>query len=97
MAICKHLSGVDLDGNLVKVECIKHECNAYKNIPIKNVSTNESVDKWLCEDTWVLELLMDNTRHQIGTQAAVESFRNEMAKDNRAVLKLAYNEHLRVN
>lgn len=91
MSICPLLSGIDLEGNLVKVECLKHECAKYVNVVGKNPQTGQETNQWDCADTWVPLLLIENSNQQRGTAASIDSFRNEMAKDNRAVLQLAYN------
>lgn len=87
--ICPQLSGIDLDGKLVKVECLKHECPKYTQVMGSNPNTGQEISEWKCADAWVPLLLIENSMQQHQTGAAVESFRNEMASDNRAVLALA--------
>lgn len=96
MAICPALSGIDLDGKLVKQECIKHECSRYMNVIGADPQTGEQLNRWDCSDVWIPVLLIENSKQQRGTQAAIESFRNEMAKDNKAAIQLA-NDQLLVN
>ena len=65
-------------------------CTKWINVSGSNPQTGEVINSYDCADVWVPVLLIENSKQQRGTQAAVESFRNEMAKDNRAVLQLAY-------
>jgi hypothetical protein len=89
MSTCPKLSGVDLDGKLVKVECIKHDCQQYIQVQGQHPQTGVDISEWDCTDNWQTVMLIENSQQQRQTGAAVESFRNEMAKDNREVLALA--------
>lgn len=86
--ICPDLSGIDLDGNLVKVECLKHDCKKWLNVQGSNPQTGEIQNQWDCADTWVPILLIENSKQQRGTQSAVESFRNEVRAGNDLSLRL---------
>jgi hypothetical protein len=68
--------------------CRKHYMNCPKWIRIQgsNPNTGQDVDDYACADTWVPILLVENSQQQRQTGAAVESFRNEMVKDNAAIL-----------
>ena len=79
--------------------CIKLYMNCPKWINVQGVNpqSGETVNQWDCADTWMPVLMIENSKQQRGTQAAVESFRNEMAKDNREVLRLAADNKLMVN
>ena len=44
--------------------------------------TGESIDEHGCAVGWMPILLIENSRQQRNTGAAVESFRNEMVKNN---------------
>ena len=87
--ICPYLSGADLDGNLVKIECQKHDCQKYMMVQGKDPNNGQDVNRWDCSDNFVPMLLIENSQQQRSTGAAVESFRNEMVKANDAVIKLA--------
>jgi hypothetical protein len=50
--------------------------------------TGAPVQEWGCSIAWMPLLLVENARHIQGTQAATESFRNEMVKSNNAMSKL---------
>jgi hypothetical protein len=71
--------------------CIKlyDRCPKWINIQGAHPQTGEKLNHWDCADTWVPILLVENSQQQRGTQKAIESFRNEMTKDNREVLALA--------
>lgn len=47
-----------------------------------NPNTGEEVDEWNCTMKWMPMLLIENSQQQRHTGAAVESFRNEMVKNN---------------
>lgn len=88
-SICPYLSGVDLEGNLVKVECQLHKCPKYIQIIGMNPNTGEQVNEYRCSDAWLPHLLMENTRKNIETGAAVESFRNEVVKVGTSLVEMA--------
>lgn len=86
--ICPAMSGMDLDGNLIKVPCLEHECSKWINVVGNNPQTGESINHWDCADAWTPLLLIENSKVQRETGAAVESFRNEMVKSNEELQKL---------
>ena len=47
--------------------------------------TGAAVQEWGCSIAWIPLLLVENSKHMMGTQAATESFRNEMVKSNQAM------------
>ena len=47
-----------------------------------NPNSGEPVDEWGCSMAWLPMLMIENSQQQRGTSAAVESFRNEMVKNN---------------
>ena len=67
---------------LVKKDCLQLGCSWFTQIRGTNPSTGEPVDKWGCAVTWLPMLMIENSQQQRQTGAAVESFRNEMAKNN---------------
>lgn len=62
---------------LLKKPCIEHECMWYCHVEGKNPQSGQDVDCWDCAVRWIPVMIMDQTRHTKGVQAAVESFRNE--------------------
>jgi len=47
-----------------------------------NPNTGKEIEDWGCAVTWLPMLLIETGRQQHSTTAAVESFRNEMVKNN---------------
>ena len=80
----------DPDGKcpLLNKKCIKHQCVWYNMLQGKNPQTGQNVQEWGCSIAWIPLLLVENTGKQVQTNAAVESFRNEMVKANMVTLAL---------
>lgn len=49
-----------------------------------NPNTGEEIDDYGCSVAWLPILMIENSQQQRQTGAAVESFRNEVAKSNEA-------------
>ena len=60
----------------------QHGCQKWINVVGQNPQTGEPVNQWKCADAWLPVLLIENSRCQRETGAAVESFRNEMVRLN---------------
>jgi len=67
---------------LIQSDCKGLECSWYTQIRGTNPNTGEPVDEWSCAINWLPMLMIENSQQQRSTGAAVESFRNEMAKAN---------------
>ena len=80
----------DPDGKcpLLNKKCIKHQCVWYNMLQGKNPQSGQNVQEWGCSIAWIPLLLVENTGKQVQTNAAVESFRNEMVKANMVTLAL---------
>lgn len=65
---------------LIKKDCIGLQCSWFMLVRGKHPQTGEDVDEWNCAVTWMPILLIENSQQQRQTGAAVESFRNEVAK-----------------
>ena len=80
----------DPDGTcpLLKKKCIKHQCVWYNMLQGTNPNTGTDVHEWGCSIAWLPLLLVENSRHIMGTQAATESFRNEMVKSQNVLSNL---------
>lgn len=80
----------DPDGKcpLLNKKCIKTQCIWYNMLQGTHPQTGAPVQEWGCSIAWLPLLLVENSRHIQGTQAATESFRNEMVKSNNAMSKL---------
>ena len=57
-------------------------CPKWIQIQGKNPNTGAEINEYNCADTWHIVLLMENSKMQQETAAAIESFRNEMVKQN---------------
>jgi hypothetical protein len=62
--------------------CRQLECAWFLKIAGKNPNTGEDLEDWGCSMSWLPILLIENSQQQRSTGAAVESFRNEMVKNN---------------
>lgn len=67
---------------LIGTECSEHECKFFVNLKGQNPQTGVIEDEWDCTFVFWPILLIENSRVQRETGAAVESFRNEMVKQN---------------
>lgn len=65
---------------LIKKDCIGLQCSWFMLVRGKHPQTGQDVDEWGCAVTWMPVLLIENSQQQRQTGAAVESFRNEVAK-----------------
>jgi hypothetical protein len=61
-----------------------HRCVWYQTLAGTNPNTGETVDEKGCAMSWLPVLLIENSKQQLGTGAAIESFRNEMVKAQEA-------------
>jgi hypothetical protein len=62
--------------------CKQLECTWFIQLRGQNPNTGQDVDKWGCSMTFLPMLMVENSQQQRQTGAAVESFRNEMARAN---------------
>jgi hypothetical protein len=62
--------------------CRQLECAWFMKIAGTNPNTGKEVEEWGCSISWLPMLMIENSQQQRGTSAAVESFRNEMVKNN---------------
>jgi len=66
---------------------MKHDCAWYIHLRGTNPNTGQEIDQWGCSMTWMPMLLVENSQQQRQTGSAVESFRNEMVKNNESILR----------
>tara|TARA_R100001460_G_scaffold28848_1_gene57555 strand:+ start:1360 stop:1710 length:351 start_codon:yes stop_codon:yes gene_type:complete len=66
---------------LLQKECIGLECAWLTQVRGTNPNTGKEVDEWECAVKWMPMLLIENSQMQRQTGAAVESFRNVVAKN----------------
>jgi len=57
-------------------------CSWYTKLQGHNPQNNQPIDEWRCAIQWLPLMQIENTGQQRRTGAAIESFRNEMTKDN---------------
>lgn len=62
--------------------CRQLECAWFMKIAGTNPNTGKEVEEWGCSMAWMPMLMIENSQQQRQTGAAVESFRNEMVKNN---------------
>jgi hypothetical protein len=62
--------------------CRQLECAWFLKIAGKNPNTGEDIEDWGCSMAWLPILTIENSQQQRSTGAAVESFRNEMVRNN---------------
>lgn len=73
------------DGGPVRLRnCLVHDCELYINVQGKDPQNGNTLDNWGCSIRWMPTLQIDTARQGHSTAAAVESFRNEMARQNNA-------------
>ena len=77
---------------LLKDTCIENRCAWWQKIYGKSPDGRQQ-EEFACAMTWLPVLLIENARESRGTQAAVESFRNEMKVDNEQMLKITNKKH----
>jgi hypothetical protein len=69
--------------------CWEHGCAWYIQVQGTHPQTGTTVSEWGCAVAWLPVLLIENANQARQTGAAVESFRNEMAKGAEGLLQLA--------
>ena len=62
--------------------CRQLDCAWFIKLQGKNPQNGQEVDEWGCSMAWLPILMIENSQQQRQTGAAVESFRNEMVKNN---------------
>lgn len=62
--------------------CRQLDCAWFLKIAGKNPNTGEDIEDWGCSMAWLPIMMVENSQQQRSTGAAVESFRNEMVKNN---------------
>lgn len=62
--------------------CRQLDCAWFMKIRGKDPQTDNEIEEWGCSMAWLPILMIENSQQQRSTGAAVESFRNEMVKNN---------------
>lgn len=64
--------------------CRQLECAWFMKVAGTDPQNGKEIDEYGCSIAWLPVLMIENSRQQHQTGAAVESFRNEMVKANEA-------------
>lgn len=67
---------------LLKKDCVQFQCSWFTQLRGTDPNTGKEIDNWGCAVSWLPVLMIENSQQQRQTGAAVESFRNEMSKNN---------------
>ena len=62
--------------------CKKLDCAWFIKLAGQDPNTGKQIDEFGCAVAWLPTLLIENAQQSRGTGAAVESFRNEMVRQN---------------
>jgi hypothetical protein len=60
-----------------------HRCRLYCNVRGKKPQSEEIIDQWDCSLAWLPMLSVENSQTNRGQTQALESFRNEISKNQR--------------
>lgn len=74
---------------LLKKECVGEKCSWYTQIRGMHPQTGKDIDEYGCAMAWLPILMIENSQQQRSTGAAVESFRNEMVRNQNEFILLA--------
>lgn len=75
---------------LLNKKCIEHKCSWYVQVHGQNPQTGDTVSEWQCSVALLPLLLIENSKQQRSTSAAVESFRNETIKQTEVTNNLLF-------
>jgi hypothetical protein len=70
---------------LIKKDCIEHKCLWYSRVSGTNPNTGEPIEEWTCVINMLPILIIENAKRTRNTNIAVESLRNETAKQNDSI------------
>lgn len=74
--------------------CMEHRCAFYTQVQGHHPQTGEMLNEWGCSISWLPVLMIENSQQQRQTGAAVESFRNEMVRQNVQLINMASQSRL---
>lgn len=63
-------------------------CPLYVKLRGKDPQSEKEIDEWGCAIAWLPVLLVENSQEARQAAAAIESFRNEMSRQNDEMLRL---------
>jgi hypothetical protein len=67
---------------LIKKECIEYRCKFFIHLIGNNPNTGQPIDQYDCAVAWLPILLIEGAQQTRQAGAAIESFRNEVVKQN---------------
>jgi hypothetical protein len=67
---------------------MEHGCLFYVQLQGKNPNTGMPVDQWGCSIAWLPVLLCENAQKTLQAGAAIESFRNQMVRQNNQLIAM---------
>lgn len=68
-------------------ECRQMDCAWFVKIAGTNPNSGKEIEEWGCAMAWMPVLLIEGAQQSRQTGAAVESFRNEMVRQNDKMLE----------
>ena len=68
-----------------------HKCPFWTLVRGKHPQTDAEIDRWSCSLAWLPILMIENSQMQRQTGAAIESFRNEVLKQQTSVDRMIAN------
>lgn len=77
---------------LVGGDCKRLACRWFIQLRGKHPQTGEPLDEWDCAVRWLPLLLIEGAQETRQTAAAIESFRNEVVRQNAELLEHAAQE-----
>lgn len=69
--------------------CYQHDCEWYIQVIGKDPQTEADLSKWGCSIAWIPVLLIENSQMQRQTAQSIQSFRNEVVKNNDKAIQAA--------
>jgi hypothetical protein len=72
-------------------ECRQMDCAWFVKIAGTNPNSGKEIEEWGCAMAWMPVLLIEGAQQSRQTGAAVESFRNEMVRQNQQMLERMVN------
>lgn len=72
--------------------CIENRCKLYVQILGHNPNTGEQMNRWDCSFAWMPFLQIEGSQQTRQAGAAIESFRNQMVRQNDEMLALTEKE-----
>ena len=73
---------------LLNKECIEHDCKFYIHVTGTDPQTGGEVDAFDCAMVFIPKLLIENAQQSRQVGSAIESFRNEVVKQNQSMAQL---------